>query len=181
MTYIFLDEVQEVPSFEKVVDSLYIRDHVDVYITGSNAYMLSSELATLLSGRYTEIKMLPFSFREYMAVTGMAKEEAFAEFMKTGGIPYVAVMNRTDEKIDQYLEGSYNSVIVKDIEQRQARREKESGKRKITDIAFLKTIARYLASVIGSPVSMKSITDYLTSAESCKCHRLAFGMRNMCM
>ena len=164
MTYIFLDEVQEVPSFEKVVDSLYIRDHVDVYITGSNAYMLSSELATLLSGRYTEIKMLPFSFREYMAVTGMAKEEAFAEFMKTGGIPYVAVMNRTDEKIDQYLEGIYNTVIVKDIEQRQARREKEGGRRKITDIALLKTIARYLASVIGSPVSMKSITDYLTSS-----------------
>ena len=149
MTYIFLDEVQEVPSFEKVVDSLYIRDR---------------ELATLLSGRYTEIKMLPLSFREYMAVTGMAKEEAFAEFMKTGGIPYVAVMNRTDEKIDQYLEGIYNTVIVKDIEQRQARREKEGGKRKITDIALLKTIARYLASVIGSPVSMKSITDYLTSA-----------------
>ena len=164
MTYIFLDEVQEVPSFEKVVDSLYIRDHVDVYITGSNAYMLSSELATLLSGRYTEIKMLPLSFREYMAVTGMAKEEAFAEFMKTGGIPYVAVMNRTDEKIDQYLEGIYNTVIVKDIEQRRTRREKESGKRKITDIALLKTIARYLASVIGSPVSMKSITDYLISA-----------------
>ena len=145
MTYIFLDEVQEVPSFEKVVDSLYIRDHVDVYITGSNAYMLSSELATLLSGRYTEIRMLPLSFCEYMAVTGMAKEEAFAEFMKTGGIPYVAVMNRTDEKTDQYLEGIYNTVIVKDI-------------------ALLKTIARYLASVIGSPVSMKSITDYLTSA-----------------
>ena len=164
MTYIFLDEVQEVPSFEKVVDSLYIRDYVDVYITGSNAYMLSSELATLLSGRYTEIKMLPLSFREYMTVTGMAKEEAFAEFMKTGGIPYVAVMNRTDEKIDQYLEGIYNTVIVKDIEQRQTRREKESGKRKITDIALLKTIARYLASVIGSPVSMKSITDYLISA-----------------
>ena len=117
-----------------------------------------------MSGRYTEIKMLPLSFREYMAVTGMAKEEAFAEFMKTGGIPYLAVMNRTDEKIDQYLEGIYNTVIVKDIEQRQTRREKESGKRKITDIALLKTIARYLASVIGSPVSMKSITDYLISA-----------------
>ncbi len=130
MTYIFLDEVQEVPSFEKVVDSLYIRDHVDVYITGSNAYMLSSELATLLSGRYTEIKMLPFSFREYMAVTGMAKEEAFAEFMKTGGIPYVAVMNRTDEKIDQYLEGIYNTVIVKDIEQRQATKRKRERKTK---------------------------------------------------
>lgn len=75
MTYIFLDEIQEVPSFEKVVDSLYIRNDVDIYITGSNAYMVSSELATLLSGRYTEIKILPFSFREYITVTGLLKEE----------------------------------------------------------------------------------------------------------
>ena len=75
MTYIFLDEIQEVPSFEKVVYSLYIRNDVDIYITGSNAYMLSSELATILSGRYTEIKMLPFSFREYITVTGLPKEE----------------------------------------------------------------------------------------------------------
>lgn len=164
MTYIFLDEVQEVPSFEKVVVSLSIKDQVDIYITGSNAYMLSSELATLLSGRYTEIKMLPFSFREYIAETGLPKEEAFAEFMKTGGIPYVAAMNRTDEKVDQYLEGIYNTVIVKDIEQRQLRKEKEGNTRKITDIALLKNIARYLASVIGSPVSMKSITNYLTSS-----------------
>lgn len=164
MTYIFLDEVQEVPAFEKVVDSLSIKDQVDIYITGSNAYMLSSELATLLSGRYTEIKMLPFSFREYIAQTGLPKEEAFAEFMKTGGIPYVAAMNRTDEKVDQYLEGIYNTVIVKDIEQRQLRKEKEGNTRKITDIALLKNIARYLASVIGNPVSMKSITNYLTSS-----------------
>lgn len=127
MTYIFLDEIQEVESFEKVVDSLYIRDGVDIYITGSNAYMLSSELSTLLSGRYTEIKMLPLSFREYTAVTGLPKEEGFAEFMKTGGIPYIAVMNRTDEKVNQYLEGIYNTVIIKDIEQRQARREKEDN------------------------------------------------------
>lgn len=164
MTYIFLDEVQNVPSFEKVVDSLYIKDYVDVYITGSNAYMLSSELATLLSGRYVEISMLPLSFREYITVTGMQREEAFAEFMKTGGLPYVAVMNRTDQKADQYLEGIYNTVIVKDIEERQTRKEKDSGKRKITDIALLKTIARYLSSVIGSPVSMKSITNYLISS-----------------
>lgn len=164
MTYIFLDEVQNVPSFEKVVDSLYIKDYVDVYITGSNAYMLSSELATLLSGRYVEISMLPLSFREYITVTGMQREEAFAEFMKTGGLPYVAVMNRTDQKVDQYLEGIYNTVIVKDIEERQTRKEKDSGKRKITDIALLKTIARYLSSVIGSPVSMKSITNYLISS-----------------
>lgn len=164
MTYIFLDEVQNVPDFQKVVDSLYVQDNVDVYITGSNAYLLSSELATLLSGRYVEISMLPFSFREYVTVTGMPKEEAFAEFLKTGGIPYVAVMNRTEEKVNQYLEGIYNTVIVKDIEERQARKEKEGGKRKITDIALLKTIARYLASVIGSPVSVKSITDYLISS-----------------
>lgn len=164
MTYIFLDEVQNVPSFEKVVDSLYIKDYVDVYITGSNAYMLSSELATLLSGRYVEISMLPLSFREYITVTGMQREEAFSEFMKTGGLPYVAVMNRTDQKVDQYLEGIYNTVIVKDIEERQTRKEKDSGKRKITDIALLKTIARYLSSVIGSPVSMKSITNYLISS-----------------
>lgn len=164
MTYIFLDEVQNVPSFEKVVDSLYIKDYVDVYITGSNAYMLSSELATLLSGRYVEISMLPLSFREYITVMGMQREEAFAEFMKTGGLPYVAVMNRTDQKVDQYLEGIYNTVIVKDIEERQTRKEKDSGKRKITDIALLKTIARYLSSVIGSPVSMKSITNYLISS-----------------
>lgn len=126
--------------------------------------MLSSDLATLLSGRYVEISMLPISFREYITVTGMEKEAAFTEFMKTGGMPYVAVMNRTDEKVDQYLEGIYNTVIVKDIEERQARKEKDAGKRKITDLTLLKTIARYLASVVGSPVSMKSITDYLISS-----------------
>lgn len=164
MTYIFLDEIQAVQHFEKVVDSLYIREDVDIYITGSNAYMLSGKLATLLSGRYIEIKMLPLSFREYTVVTGLSKEEAFAEFMKTGGIPYVAVMNRTDEKVDQYLEGIYNTVIIKDIEQRQARREITGDRRKITDITLLKTVARYLASVIGSPVSIKSITNYLISS-----------------
>lgn len=164
MTYIFLDEIQNVPLFEKVVDSLYVKDNTDVYITGSNAYMLSSDLATLLSGRYVEISMLPLSFREYVIVTGMQREAAFTEYMKTGGIPYVAVMNRTDEKVEQYLEGIYNTVIVKDIKERQARREQDGGKRKITDITLLKTIARYLASVVGSPVSMKSITDYLISS-----------------
>ena len=164
MTYIFLDEIQNVPYFEKVVDSLYVKDNTDVYITGSNAYMLSSDLATLLSGRYVEISMLPLSFCEYLTLTELPKEEAFTEFMKTGGIPYIAVMNRTDEKVDQYLEGIYNTVIVKDIEERQIRIEKDAGKRKITDIALLKTIARYLASVVGSPVSMKSVTDYLISS-----------------
>ncbi len=164
MTYVFLDEIQEVPSFEKAVDSLYIMDDVDIYITGSNAYMLSSELATLLSGRYVEIKMLPLSFKEYITETGLNKENGFSEFMKTGGIPYVASMDRTDEKVNQYLEGIYNTVIIKDVEQRQLRREKENGTRKVSDITLLKTIARYLASVIGSPISIKAITDYLISS-----------------
>ncbi|MCI9096063.1 MAG: ATP-binding protein [Lachnospiraceae bacterium] len=164
MTYIFLDEIQKVMSFEKAVDSLYVKDNIDIYITGSNAYMLSGELATLLTGRYVEISMLPLSFREYTQATGMQTEQAFSEYMKSGALPYIAVMDRTDEKVDVYLEGIYNTVIVRDIEERQARKERDAGKRKITDIALLKTIARYLASVIGSPVSLKSITDYLVSS-----------------
>lgn len=164
MTYIFLDEIQKVESFEKVVDSLYVKERTDIYITGSNAYMLSGDLATLLTGRYVEISMLPLSFKEYVEITNLEIEPAFAEYMKTGGLPYIAVMDRTEEKVDMYLEGIYNTVIVRDIEDRQMRKEKDAGKRKITDISLLKTIARYLASVIGSPVSVKSVTDYLISS-----------------
>ena len=163
LTYIFLDEIQKVPSFEKVVDSLYVKPDVDIYITGSNAYMLSGDLATLLTGRYVEIKMLPLSFREFLSVSNMEPDKSFAEYMKTGGLPYLAVMDRTPEKVETYLEGIYNTVIVRDIEDRQARREADPSKRKITDIALLKTIAKYLASVVGSPVSIRSITGYLTS------------------
>ena len=164
MTYIFLDEIQKVTSFEKVVDSLHVKENIDIYITGSNAYMLSGDLATLLTGRYVEISMLPLSFKEYVEITGIPKEQAFSEYMKTGGFPYIAVMNRTDEKVEIYLEGIYNTVIVRDIEDRQSRKEMNCGKRKITDITLLKTIARYLASVIGSPISIKSITNYLISS-----------------
>lgn len=164
MTYIFLDEIQKVTSFEKVVDSLHVKENIDIYITGSNAYMLSGDLATLLTGRYVEISMLPLSFKEYVEITGIPKEQAFSEYMKTGGFPYIAVMDRTDEKVEIYLEGIYNMVIVRNIEDRQARKEMNCGKRKITDITLLKTIARYLASVIGSPISIKSITNYLISS-----------------
>ena len=164
MTYIFLDEVQKVADFEKVVDSLYVKPDVDIYITGSNAYMLSGDLATLLTGRYVEIKMLPFSLKEFMTITQMDEERSFAEYLKCGGLPYVARMDRTTEKVETYLEGIYNTVIVKDIEDRQTRKEIEQSKRKITDIALLKSIAKYLASVVGSPVSIRSITDYLISS-----------------
>lgn len=163
MTYVFLDEVQNVDRYEKVVDSLYSKPNVDLYITGSNAYMLSSDLATLLSGRYIEISILPFSFREYCEATGNSGDSALADYMRFGGLPYTTTMEKSVEKCEIYLEGIYNTVIVKDIEERSRRRELDPGKRKITDITLLKTIARYLASVVGSPVSIKSVSDFLTS------------------
>lgn len=164
ITYIFLDEIQKVPSFEKVVDSLYVKPNIDIYITGSNAYMLSGDLATLLTGRYVEISMLPLSFSEYMQLSDKDKESAFADYIKYGGLPFVATMDRTDDKVDTYLEGIYNTVIVKDIEDRQKRQESNSDKRKINDIPLLKTIVKYLSSVIGSPVSLRGITNYLVSS-----------------
>lgn len=163
MTYIFLDEIQKVSAFEKVVDSLYVKPQVDLYVTGSNAYMLSGDLATLLTGRYVEIKMLPLSFYEFLEITGSGQEQGLSEYMRDGGLPYVAVMDRTPEKVDTYLEGIYNTVIVKDIEDRQVRKESDSDKRKINDILLLKTIAKYLASIVGNPVSIRSITDYFIS------------------
>lgn len=163
-TYIFLDEIQKVPQFEKVVDSLYIKTDTDIYITGSNAYMLSGELATLLSGRYVEISMLPFSFQEYCQLNRKPQEDAFADYMKFGGLPLVASMKDAPDKIDTYLEGIYNTVIIKDIEDRQNRQSESSGRRKVTDIVLLKTIAKYLASVLGSPVSIRGITNYLISS-----------------
>ena len=163
-TYIFLDEIQKVASFEKVVDSLFVKEHTDIYITGSNAYMLSSDLATLLTGRYVEIPLLPLSFKEYLSLTDLPREKAFAEYMRTGGFPYISVMDKTDEKVEAYLEGIYNTVVVRDIEDRQNRKETDSNKRKITDITLLKSIARFLASVIGSPVSIRSVADYLVSS-----------------
>lgn len=108
--------------------------------------------------------MLPLSFREYMELAELPAERAFAEYMRTGGFPYISVMDRTDEKVNSYLEGIYNTVIVRDIEDRQYRKEMNSGKRKITDITLLKTIARFLASVVGSPVSIRSVANYLISS-----------------
>ena len=163
-TYIFLDEIQKVAAFEKVVDSLYVKPDVDIYITGSNAYMLSGDLATLLTGRYVEIKMLPLSLKEFLTITELDTDRGFAEYLQCGGLPYIARMDRTAEKVETYLEGIYNTVIVKDIEDRQTRKESEPAKRKVTDIALLKSIAKYLASVVGSPVSIRGITDYLISS-----------------
>lgn len=163
MTYIFLDEIQKVPFYEKTVDSLYVKENTDIYLTGSNAYMLSGDLATLLTGRYVELSMLPLSFGEYCCAAGCTGEAALNEYMRYGGMPYIAAMDKTPDKADTYLEGIYNTVIVRDIEDRQARREADPAKRKVTDIALLKSIARFLAGGVGSPISVKSVSDYLIS------------------
>lgn len=164
-TYIFLDEIQRVPDFQKTVDSLYVKKNIDIYITGSNAYLLSGELATLLSGRYIEINMLPLSFAEFCEIKGGDdKDSLLAEYMKNGSLPYVAMLDGPTEKADMYLEGIYNTIIVKDIEDRQKRKEQDPNKRKITDIALLKNISKFLASSVGNTISIKSIADYITSS-----------------
>ena len=125
--------------------------------------MLSGDLATFLTGRYVEIKVLPFSFREFLDMTGMEREKGFSEYLQNGGMPYVAAMNRTREKVETYLEGIYNTVIVKDIEDKWVRKVRGSSRGKITDIVLLKAIAKYLAGAVGSPVSIRKITGYLVS------------------
>lgn len=160
MMYIFLDEIQNVPSYEKVVDSLHVKENIDIYITGSNSYIFSGQLATYLSGRYIEIPVLPLSFKEvYNPQTN--KEEAFQKYIKTGGFPYIHQIQLLNEQIDMYLEGIYNTVIVKDIEERINRKNSKS----VTDIALLKAISKYLSSVVGSPVSIRNITNYFKSNE----------------
>ena len=110
------------------------------------------ELATLLSGRYVELSILPLSFREYCQLQPDGEKDAlFAAFLQDGGFPYIASMNRSKEKIDMYLEGIYNTIIIKDIEERQRRREADPNRRKVTDIALLKTIAKVPRRKRGQP------------------------------
>ena len=155
--YVFIDEVQNVPLFQKAVDSLYIKRNVDVYITGSNAYLLSGELATLLSGRYVEIKMLPLSFKEYLsAFTDKTKSnyEYFLDYMRNGGMPgNLSIIKDNPNDLDMYLEGIFTTVIYKDIITRN----------NITDKMLLESILRFIFDSIGSPISTKKISDTLTS------------------
>ena len=162
--YIFLDEIQMVEDYQKAVDSLYIKNDVDLYITGSNAYLLSGELATLLSGRYVEINMLPLSFKEFRSVYSEGSDEsALAEYMRYGALPYIVSLKNSNDMANTYLEGIYNTIIVKDIEERQKRKTKPDS-RKVNDIALLKNIAKFLTSSVGNPISIKSIADYITSS-----------------
>lgn len=164
MTYVFLDEIQRAEDFQKAVDSLFVKENVDIYITGSNAYILSGELATLLSGRCIEINLFPFSFKEYCTARGgNDREKLFIDYIRNGSFPYVATLSDPNEKAEAYIEGIYSTIVVKDIEERQKRREKDPEKRKVSDIALLKNISKFLAGSIGSPVSARSIAGYITS------------------
>mgnify|MGYP004583752589 CR=1 FL=1 len=156
MNYVFIDEVQKCIGFEKAVDSLFIKKNCDVYITGSNAYLLSGELATLLSGRYIQIDMLPFSFKEYYEATkesGKSKQELFDTYLRYGSFPYVAYLENDEKIISQYIEGVYNTILIKDVATRE----------KINDITVLENILKTVASSIGSPISTKKISDTLVS------------------
>ncbi len=155
--YVFLDEVQNVPMFQKAVDSLYIKKNVDVYITGSNAYLLSGELATLLSGRYIEIKMLPLSFKEYLSAfenKEKSRYEYFLDYMKNGGMPgNIPILQDNPNDLDTYLEGIFTTIVYKDIITRN----------NITDRMILESVLKFIFDSIGSPISTKKISDTLTS------------------
>lgn len=151
--YVFLDEVQNVFEFQKAVDGLYIKKNVDVYITGSNAYLLSGELATLLSGRYIEIKVLPLSFKEYKDYLNVeGDEKLYLKYVNNSSFPYALKLDSEDE-IDAYLDSIYNTIIVKDIVTR----------KKIADTSMLKSVTEFLFSSIGSAMSVKKIADTMTS------------------
>ena len=151
--YVFLDEIQNVTGFQKCVDSLYIKDNVDVYITGSNAHMLSGDLATMLSGRYIEVNMLPLSFAEYLEIKdGGDKREAFTSYYLNGAFPQAAVI-ADDEVRSDYIRGIYNTVLLKDI----------VARKKITDVELLESVTKFLFDNVGNIVSSKKISDSLTS------------------
>ena len=155
MNYIFLDEIQHVFEWPKVVDSLFIKRNCDVYITGSNAYLLSGELATLLSGRYVEIKMLPLSFAEYVSAfpdkSGLDRK--YRAYLINSSFPYTLELNKPKD-IHAYLDGVYTSVILKDVVSR----------KKIADVSALESVIRFMFDNIGNICNAKKIADTMTSA-----------------
>lgn len=150
--YIFIDEIQKIPEFQKVADSLYINKNVDLYITGSNANLLSSELSTLLTGRYVEIKMLPLSFKEYKEAFNIEDlEELYKKYISMGSFPYATKLE--ENEIGKYLGSLYNDVIIKDVMIRKG----------ITDEAMLKSVANFALDNIGNLISTNSIANTMTS------------------
>lgn len=152
--YVFLDEIQNVPNFERVVNSLVLRKNIDLYITGSNAYFLSSELATLLSGRYVELKMLPLSFKEFVSTKEEKNLRAlYNEYLKTS-FPYAITLDEIKQQ--QYLEGIYSTVVLKDVVKRLT----------VNDVTILELIVRYLYAEVGSFQNSNKITNTLISAKN---------------
>lgn len=155
MNYIFLDEIQHVSSFEKAVDSLFIRKNADIYITGSNAYFMSGELATLLSGRYIELKMLPLSFAEYClgSTENVPISEKYKNYIQSGSFPYLLNYGSNEKEIRDYLSSLYSTVLLKDVVARY----------KISDVMMLESVIRFVFDNTGNLLSSKKIADTMTS------------------
>ena len=159
INYIFLDEIQNVAEFQRLVDSLYIKPNVDVYITGSNAYLLSGELATLLTGRYIEINILPLQFAEYYQFTlskspNLSKQDILANFIHYGGIPeYNKQLNISEKQADLFAQSVLKTIVEKDIFQRL----------NITNKHDFNKIIDFVFDSVGSYVSPRSISDTLRS------------------
>jgi len=155
MNYIFIDEVQNVPEFQKAIDGLFIKKNCDVYITGSNAYILSGELATVLSGRYVEIKMLPLSFSEYIEGLGDRSDLIikYQRYIENGSFPYILKLQRKQD-IQAYLEGIYNTIVLKDI----------AARKRIADTAMLDSVIRFMFDNVGNLCSSTKIANTMTSA-----------------
>lgn len=156
MTYVFLDEIQHVQDWQEVVDSFHIKKNLDIYITGSNAYLLSSEIATLISGRYVEIKMLPLSFKEFVTATNGQENlsKSYLQYIERSSFPYALILKDHPKELRDYLEGIYNTVVVKDL----------VAQKKIPDVMMLESVARFVFDSIGSPMSTKKIADTMTSS-----------------
>lgn len=155
MTYIFLDEIQNVKDFPIIVDALFVKKNVDIYITGSNAYMLSSEIATVLAGRYVKMDMLPLSFKEYVEGVG-ANESITTQYLKyieEGSFPYVINLSGNKKQIYDYLNGIYSTVILKDV----------ASRYKINDVMMLESVTKFLFDNVGNQISIKKIADTMTS------------------
>lgn len=154
--YIFLDEIQLVPQFEKAIDSLFLNDNLDIYLTGSNANLLSSEIATLLTGRYIEIKMYPLSYKEYSDFTNRKSrdDQTFFNYLKFGGMPYTTELNLQQKNIYDYLKGIFDTVVVKDIVMRN----------KLKDVQTLYSVINFLFDNIGNSTSINKISNTLSSS-----------------
>lgn len=154
MNYIFLDEIQNIEGFERAVDGLFIKKNVDLYITGSNSYMLSGELATYLTGRYMQVHMLPLSFKEYYEVSEEKNElKVYENYIKNGGFPYLMNIDKDSSLVRNYLDGIYNTVLMKDV----------ISRNKINDTMILDSIVKFIFDNIGCLVSTKKISDTLKS------------------